>query len=235
MTVEQLRKLLSGLGYWLPSRSTKQDLLDRARKHLEWNKNFKFFDGLAPRTITIIGRHLEPRALVLLMRCSKRLNEILQSNFIWRYYAMKLDPYMDIHPADLQRTQPDGFWKHWWIDNNTFSVALCKPLLVDYKGRTLKKTILMPQIGSLLRRGGHHAAFLAPGNTPTQWVCIRIDFHPRGQNEGLPKEFYVTPAEISEDGRTCNYTLQRRECVKIRESGNFSLPFTLISSEEYAF
>lgn len=237
MTIAELKQYLTAHGYWFPAKTTKSDLLKRAKEHLQWEKDPKTFDILSEGCLNIIGQYLVPSSIVLLMRCSKKLNRCLQSTFIWQYHSSKLDSYRDLHEVDLARPQPLGFWKNWWIQNNVFTMPICKPTWRDIHTQSENIGLtLCPEVGSL----GYiptRSRFVPDEHAIACWVVVRVDEDSKNKDNVLPSAFHIAPAggTIAHifAQRLCPYTLQKRRKIDVRKNGSWSHTFALIDPQDY--
>lgn len=196
-TISELKEWLDGLGYYLPSKINKNSLVDKGNEHREWLKSFKFFDRIPQEWFVHFAGCIQISQVLLLSYTCKRLRKFLTYNLTWEMHSKRLIAYDTIHPEDLKRKQPEGFWLKWYINNSPHFTTTEPPFLGQITHRNNVYDVWIPVVGSLFNDG--QKAF----------VCIKIVLYKKGKNQNLPKHITISPCreplQICLNERKCSY------------------------------
>lgn len=173
-----------------------------------------FFDTISPQIITIIGAKMGWEAVRLLMQCSKRLRAALSMNHVWRVYSELLPEFGLIHPKDLERQVPEGFWNNWWIERMPRKLVRKDPELINGPSGKFYR----PFIGSLVCAGNGS-------------LCIIIDFKPitSGPYAGVPAREIIAARVLDTRGdQNGRYSWKRKSKTSFRVYDGFLIGATYI-------
>ena len=228
LTINELQKWLKEHGYYVHYKMNKHILVKKCEEHESWEKNPIKFDMLDKCILTHFGNVVDPRLAVKFGNLNKRLRNILSSNFIWLRLSKTLNRFDDIHPSDLRRMQPEGFWKNWYMSNCPTSIIASSSYYAkrQLRGGDIIETIY-PSTGSILLR---EIIDLTGNKKHIRYVCVEVIKLTRGPNKGLPKEIKL--AVIHKEGSILDPSLisyHKHDIItdKIGESGRISSDFMI--------
>jgi hypothetical protein len=227
-TIPTIQKWLQEQGYYVSTRWNKTQLIEKVNEHFTYHRTKYKFDKLDKVILHHFSRCVEPMLVIRFANTCKRFRTLMNTNFTWHRICQSMDKYADIHELDLQRVQPEGFWREWYLQNCLRVVKRCPSYYAnrEVRGGAIISTIY-PNTGSILvdRLMLAHPRF----------VCVEVTLLARGGNKNLPKVVKIAPLVEQNSDSTLHYYRQSEVItMKIGEAGEIDDRYTVVIPESYA-
>lgn len=230
-TVQELSKYLTEQGYYVSPKFNKTNLIAKLEAHLLYENTPYKFDKLEKVILAHFAWVVPPHLAIIFGNTCRRLRSIMNINYIWMNICKELPRFKTIHPVDLERKQPEGYWKHWYEENSPTKI-LSRPSYHArrvLRGESVVETIY-PNEGSILTKTD------ITGLGTISYVCVKVVLLSKSVNKGLPKEIGIAQIHKSFKNEAKLYHMYFRHDVrtlKITASGEFDSKYQIMSPERY--
>lgn len=234
-TIHEIQTYVRAEGYFVNTRLNKNQLLDKVNAHIEYLETSYKFDQLDKVVLDHFAMIIPAHIVILFGNTCRRLKSILDLNYIWLKLCKPLPRFKEIHPIDLQRKQPEGFWKTWFKDNSPSKIISCPSYYARRKvrGDNYVETIY-PCVGSILTKNNiDQNGILVTIN----FVCTEVQTLGRGDNKGLPKQIKIAPIVTSFKDKSgyMYHSYFRHDLigVKVTSGGEIESIYEVLPPERY--